>query len=169
MSIVTTTDCSGNLVKYFRPWSRTRIRNTNNGVSEKELAMRRKVEVLKHQQNQNKLTKAQRISMASRNSLTRKKAWASQNQIPDQTNPNTSNLTRTGNTLQCLNYFKNSGYTNESDVPGKVMKLTIDNSVPLTLFGSPQRTYLGGGEKWPEFKWQEGDKGFPKGKKGTSS
>lgn len=44
----------------------------------------------------------------------------------------------------------------------------MDRNVPLTRW-IPRRTYgTSGGEKWPEWKWQPGMNGFPRGKSGNS-
>jgi uncharacterized repeat protein (TIGR03803 family) len=52
-----------------------------------------------------------------------------------------------------------------SDVPGNSV-LCYDPSVPLVNYLPPQRTFLAGGTKWPQYSWQPGDNGFPRGKKG---
>jgi hypothetical protein len=52
-----------------------------------------------------------------------------------------------------------------SDVPGNSV-LCYDPSVPLVNYLPPQRTFLAGGTKWPQYSWQPGDSGFPRGKKG---
>lgn len=173
MSIVQTTDCSGKLVSYYRPWFRFRVRNCQNpnNVTQEQLDMRRKTEILTYKQKRNGFSKAEKYSLASRNAYTRKKSWATQNQIPSQTNPNTSNLPRVGNTLVCNNFFKTTGWTYESDVPGKAMLLNINKNIPLTMYpyASPQRTFRAGSERWPDFGWKVGDPGFPRGKKGNKS
>ena len=172
MPIVQTTE-NCKLVSYNRPWFRFRVNNCQNpaNVTQEQLDMRRKVEILKYKQikhGSNGFSKAEKYSLASRNAFTRKKAWATQNQIPADTNPNTSSLPRVGDTLVCNNYVKFSGWTFQSDVPGKAMLLTINNNVPLTMYpmAQAQRTFQSGSERWPQFGWKQGDPGFPVGKKG---
>ena len=57
--------------------------------------------------------------------------------------------------------------TTASDVPGKPKLLYLDPNVPLTMYPPIQRTYRAGANKWPQFGWYPGSRGFPVGKKGT--
>ena len=57
--------------------------------------------------------------------------------------------------------------TTASDVPGKPMLLFLDPNVPLTMYPPIQRTYRAGANKWSQFGWYPGSRGFPVGKKGT--
>jgi len=98
------------------------------------LDQRRKVEILKYKGNSAQLSQAQQYSMASRNALTRKKAWATQTQT--YTNPNVNNLPETQNAgvtvaLECNQPPVRCSLTSDSDVPGAVIPLCIDESVPL--------------------------------------
>jgi len=115
-----------------------------------ELDQRRKVEILKYKKNSAQMSRAQQYSMASRNALTRKKAWATQTQT--YTNPNVDNLpevqipmngviSTVG--LQCNLSNDPCGLTSGCDVPGPVIPLCFDPSVPLYNY-KPQITYSAG-------------------------
>jgi hypothetical protein len=121
-----------------------------------QLDERRKTEILKYKKNSAQMTRAQQYSMASRNALTRKKSWATQTQT--YTNPNVDNLPETQVSidgvistvsLKC-NGSATTGcsLTSDSDVPGPVIQLCIDNRVPLYNY-KLQVTYASGNTKWP--------------------
>ena len=57
--------------------------------------------------------------------------------------------------------------TTASDVPGKPMDLYLNPKVPLTMYPPVRRTYRAGANKWPQFGWYPGLRGFPVGKKGS--
>lgn len=57
--------------------------------------------------------------------------------------------------------------TTASDVPGKPIPLFLDPNVPLTMYTPVRRTYRAGANKWPQFGWYPGLRGFPVGKKGS--
>ena len=109
----------------------------DNGLSYSTYALdqRRKAEILKYKGNSAQLSRAQQYSMASRNALTRKKSWATQTQT--YTNPNVDNLPEIQNaggvavSLQCNGTTVRCSLTSDSDVPGPVIPLCIDESVPL--------------------------------------
>lgn len=106
-----------------------------------ELDQRRKVEIMKCKGNSAQLSKAQQYAMASRNALTRKKAWATQTQT--HTNPNVDNLPEvqipingvmSTVSLRCNNVHApkiSCNLTSDCDVPGPVIPLCYDPSVPL--------------------------------------
>jgi hypothetical protein len=115
-----------------------------------ELDQRRKAEILKYKNNSSNMSKAQQYSMASRNALTRKKSWATQTQT--YTNPNVDNLPEIKIpinsvfqtvSLRCNNANNKCGRTSDCDVPGPVIPLCIDASVPLYNYKS-QTTYSSG-------------------------
>jgi hypothetical protein len=112
-------------------------------------------------------SKTQFAELVRGNGPYRKRSWGTQN--IDVTNPNVNNLTETNPfTLLCPNREKLCALTSSSDVPGKIQLLCMDRNVPLTRW-IPRRTYgTSGGEKWPEWKWQSGMNGFPRGKSGNS-
>jgi hypothetical protein len=126
--------------------------NPNPGrvYSTYELDQRRKAEILKYKNNSSNMSKAQQYSMASRNALTRKKSWATQTQT--YTNPNVDNLPEIKIpinsvfqtvSLRCNNANNKCGRTSDCDVPGPVIPLCIDASVPLYNY-KPQTTYSSG-------------------------
>ena len=130
-----------------------------NNVAETSYDMQRKSNVLQCPANGRlNFTKAMLWSMASRNELTRKMAWASQSQL--YTYDNTTNINNeqgvglkvVNNTLTCWTtpspivcYSSSS-----SDVPGKPVILCFNNDAPFNNYRYP-RTYAAGGTKWPFF------------------
>lgn len=140
---------------------------TDNCVSTDALNMRRKAEVLQHKKNKSNISsKTQFAELVRGNGPYRKRSWGTQN--IDFTNPNVNKLSETNQfTLLCPNKEKLCALTSSSDVPGKIQLLCMDRSVPLTRW-IPRRTYGASGNKWPEWKWEPGMNGFPRGKKGNS-
>jgi len=141
---------SYNYGTFVRPWSRAGGNNCPNcdsnygyaacgnaapPYSTYALDQRRKVEILKYKGNSAQLSQAQQYSMLSRNVFTRKKSWATQTQT--YTNPNVNNLPEIKNAagttvaLQCNQPNVICSLTSDSDVPGPVIPLCIDESVPL--------------------------------------
>ena len=112
-----------------------------------KLDERRKAEILKYKANSSNITKKQQYANAASNRwLTgRKRGWATQTDT--FTNPNTSTLKQVGNVLECTNNNVSSSLTSDSDVPGKVQKLSYNPSVPLYNY-KVTRTYTDGGGKY---------------------
>ena len=117
-----------------------------------ELDQRRKVEIMQYKNNSAQLSKAQQYSMLSRNALTRKKSWATQTQT--YTNPNVDNLPEvqipinnvlSTVSLSCVRANNNitCNMTSDCDVPGPVIPLCVDYSVPLYNY-KLQTTYSTG-------------------------
>jgi len=135
----------------FRPYYRTETSCNLNlqNYTQKQLDMRLKYHVLQHQQKGDQLTKAQRYAMASRRNY-----QPSANQIPSAfVNENGTIIPSPGykivnNTIVCESP-PGTIYTltNKSDVPGPVINLFLDNTVPLRNTDNTRRTYLGGAEK----------------------
>ena len=147
----TTTSCGiTGFVPGPPPWSRAGGNNCPNCVSNYGYAEctadnglvystyalneRRKAEILKYKGNSAQLSPAMFYSMISRNAFTRKKSWATQTQTV--TNPNVDNLPEIKNAgipvaLQCNQPPVTCSLTSDSDVPGPVIQLCIDASVPL--------------------------------------
>ena len=146
------------------PWSRAGGNNCPNCVSNYGYAacgpngepystyaldQRRKAEILKYRNNSSHLSPALTYSMISRNAFTRKKSWATQTQT--YTNPNVNNLPKIENAagitvaLQCNQPNVLCSLTSDSDVPGPVVPLCIDESVPLYNY-KMQVTYSSGGK-----------------------
>ena len=114
-----------------------------------ELDQRRKVEILKYKKNSAQMSKAQQYSMASRNALTRKKSWATQTQT--HTDPNVDKLPEIQNegvtvALKCNQPIVPCSLTSDCDVPGPVIPLCIDESVPLYNY-KMQLSYPSGGKE----------------------
>ena len=125
--------------------------STNPGIyyTTYELDQRRKVEILKYKKNSAQLSKAQQYSMASRNALTRKKSWATQSQ--NLTDPNVNKLPEIKNAgvtvaLKCNQPIIHCSLTSDCDVPGPVIPLCIDESVPLYNY-KMQLSYPSGGKE----------------------
>ena len=125
--------------------------STNPGIyyTTYELDQRRKVEILKYKKNSAQLSKAQQYSMASRNALTRKKSWATQTQT--YTDPNVDKLPEIKNAgvtvaLKCNQPIIPCSLTSDCDVPGPVIPLCIDESVPLYNY-KMQLSYPSGGKE----------------------
>ena len=112
-----------------------------------KLDERRKAEIFKYKANSSNITKKQQYANAASNRwLTgRKQGWATQTDT--FTNPNTSTLKQVGNVLECTNNNVSSSLTSDSDVPGKVQKLSYNTSVPLYNY-KVTRTYTDGGGKY---------------------
>jgi hypothetical protein len=136
-----------------RLWSRDQESciETTPQLTQYDLDMRRKAEILKYKANSAQLTKKQQWSQNVRGAGPNgKRVWANQNVYGS--NPNTQNLPRIGNTLQlpCVN---NNGITCSpsyaSDVPGPAIQLCYNPNIPLVNY-KVQRTYLSGGTKWPQ-------------------
>ena len=156
----------------FRPWSRAKGETCqlSQQVTPTELDWRRKYEILQYKQPGNSQTKAQRYKRIATNTLTRRsKTFSNQNlnRNPKVSNPNTRNLPVVNNTLVLQNCTQPITYTYGADVPGPAMELTPVPDVPLTRFKGERKIYRGGAEKWPQWGWYQGARGFPVGKKGT--
>jgi hypothetical protein len=139
-------------------------------ITPEQLDMRRKVEIFKYKKNSADQTKKQRYALAAKGvNLYRKKCWATQTQ--DYTNPNVNNLPLVGFTLTCGNdspaaqNIANCSPTTNNDVPGPIMQICYDKTIPLTNYIT-RRTYTYNGTKFPQTAWKPGDNGFPVGKAG---
>ena len=130
-----------------------------NSLHDTSYDMQRKANILQCPENGRlNFTKAMLWSMASRNELTRKKAWASQSQT--NTYDNTTNINNTpdvglkivNNTLTCWSIPSpivcNS--SSSSNVPGKPVILCFNNDAPFNNYRYP-RVYSSGNTKWPFF------------------
>jgi hypothetical protein len=121
--------------------------------------MQRKANILQSPANGRlNFTKAMLWSMAAKNQLTRKKAWASQTQ--SYTYPNTTNIDNTpgvglqevNNVLTCWSIPSPiiCNPSSSSNVPGKPVILCYAVDAPFNNYRYPQ-TYAAGGTKWPMF------------------
>jgi hypothetical protein len=134
------------------------------GVSQQDLDMRRKAEILQYKNNNSNMSKKQLWARTIKGyGPSGNRTWATQSAGGTYTNPNTDNLAKSGAfTLRCPGRPKNCAPTTNSDVPGKQMILCMRPDVPLTNY-IVNRTYLAGGTKWPQTAWKPGDKGLPVG------
>jgi hypothetical protein len=163
---------AGTTTLIFRPWQQDPGQKCIDDVTPRDLDWRRKVEILKYNQNQNKMTQKERYKRAATNSLTRRShtyAVQNLNRNPKLTNPNISGLPLNGNVLTLPNCVLPSTYTTGADVPGPRVRLfpLPTPTPPLTQYPRERRTYRGGAEKWPQWGWYPGANGFPVGKKGN--
>jgi hypothetical protein len=130
-----------------------------NSIEDTSYDMQRKANILQNPEvGILRFTKAMRWSMASRNELTRKKAWASQSETT--TYPNTTNISdvpfvglkQVDNTLTCWitpsPIICNS--STSSNVPGKPVILCFSADAPFNNYRY-SKTYSAGGTKWPMF------------------
>jgi hypothetical protein len=153
-----------------RLWSRGTLScfPVSNTITQNDLDMRRKAEILKYKDNSANLTKKQKWSQMVRgNGPLAKKVWANQNILGS--NPNIYNLPLgAGNTLVCNTEPIRCSPSTACDVPGPQILLCDDPNVPLVNY-IVQRTYLAGGTKFPQTCWKPGDDGFPVGKAGSDT
>jgi hypothetical protein len=168
---------SGVPVGFILPWTTyhpecNSLSGTN--VTQFDLDMRRKAEVLRHTNNRNQPTKKQLWATLNKGKLNRKKGWGTQGFL--YTNPNVNKLQFAQNNpdtniLECpTNTSEPVIVVNSStcsDVPGKPINLYLDPNIPLTQL-KKQYVYPSGGSKWPQTSWQPGDNGFPIGKAGKN-
>lgn len=130
------------------------------------IQMRRKAEILKYKKNSSNITKSQNWSQIV-NGVGKysKQVWATQGTT--YTNPNVFNLEQQGNILICQSNPVICNPSSSSDVPGPVIEICDDPSVPLVGYVQPIRTKTNIGFKWPQRSWRTGDMGFPRGKAGS--
>ena len=141
--------------------------NFNTMITSPAYSMRRKAEILQYTQNSANLSKQSKYSlMAKGNGPYAKRVWASQGDRG--TFNNISELPVDGNTIICNSSPIICNPTSSSNVPGPVMNLCYDPSVPLVGYVQPNRTKVNIGFKWPQRAWSIGDMGFPVGKRGNN-
>jgi hypothetical protein len=152
----------------FTPYCSSNINNNDNPYNNEGTSaydMQRKAQVLQYPvTGRLNFTRAQLWSMAAKNQLTRKKAWASQNQ--EISYPNTSNannypnvgLKQVNNILTCRNSppIQICNSSTASNVPGKPMSLCLTLSAPFNNYKNP-KTFASGGTKWPVYFSKKGE------------
>jgi hypothetical protein len=125
--------------------------SSNIFLTNPEIEMRRKAEILNYKRNSSQLTKNQYLSLVAKgNGPQAKRVWG--NQSISSTNPNITNLVRDGNTLVCNTNNIIFSPTSSSDVPGSVMNLYYDPNTPLVGYKAPNRQRVNIGFKWPYSK-----------------
>ena len=140
-----------------------------NNVTQQDLDMRRKAEILQYKNNNSNMSRRQLWARTIKgHGPSGNRTWATQSADGTYTNPNIDNLEKSGAfTLRCPGRPNNCAPTTNSDVPGKQMLLCMRPDIPLTNY-IVNRTYLAGGTKWPQTAWKPGDNGFPVGKAGRN-
>ena len=114
-----------------------------------DIAMRRKAEILKYKKNSSGLTQNQNWSLLVQGKGPyAKRVWANQNTLGS--NPNILGLFRNGNSLICNTNGVVCAPTSSSNVPGPVMNLCYNPAVPLVGYVQPIRTKTNIGFKWPQ-------------------
>lgn len=142
---------------FIRPWARFETSCTNfEQFSKQELQMRLKAEVLQYKRKHLRYTKAEIYSLAARNTFTKR------NYLPKAHIDENGNLVAPQNTniiysdtdialalefddITCDNSNIVYNKSSASDVPGPIVDLYLDPSVPVFNFGNPPRRYLAGG------------------------
>ena len=137
-------------------------------LTDPNMAMRLKAEILQHKPNSAKLTKKQVWAQSvNGNGPYANRAWASQSTTV--TNPNTAGLEVNGNTLLCPGQPSViCNPTTASNVPGPIMNLCYNPAIPVIRYGPPNRFLTNLGNKWPQRAWSIGSMGFPIGKAGST-
>ena len=140
--------------------------NFNIMLTEPDIEMRRKAEILQYKQNSSNMSAQSKYSlMAQGKGPYAKRAWG--NQGDRGTSPNISGLPQEGNTIICNSNPIICNPTSSSNVPGTIMRLCYNPAIPLYGYTQPNRTKVNIGFKWPQRSWMPDDSGFPVGKSGT--
>lgn len=146
-------------IKIRRPWERTRTNCNFQNQNQKEYQMRKKAEILQYKNVAYNKTKSQKYALAVRNNLTNR-TWVNNN------NPNINNLNSFGKVTNVINgklvispkgliCNKNNSittsYSYQCDVPGPVVQLKYDKTIPNLFRNIPLKTYKGSNNSWPQF------------------
>ena len=123
--------------------------SSNTFLTDPAIAMRRKAEILKYNKNSSKLSKQQYYSLlAQGKGPYAKRAYGNQGSM--SSNPNTSGLPQSNNTIVCNSSSSTiCSPTSSSDVPGPVTNLCYNPNVPLVGYLQPTRKKVNIGFKWP--------------------
>jgi hypothetical protein len=136
-------------------------------LTDPTFSMRRKAEIFKYKKNGANISKNQQFALIAKgNGQTAKRSWGNQNTI--SSNPNISGLPQQGTTILCSSPAVVCSPTSSCDVPGPIMNLCYDPTVPLVGYVQPNQKKVNIGFKWPERAWTIGDMGFPVGKAGRN-
>ena len=139
---------------FQRPWSRIDTNCVNTRFSANDIQMRLKAETLQYKPKHPQLSNKHKYALAARNSYT-KRQYPDKVHIDENGNlvsSKTSNIIydNTGSAVALESVVDNCPNTlvkiktSASNVPGPIIDLTYDTSVPLLNFGNPRRTYLSG-------------------------
>jgi len=118
-------------------------------ITNPDVQMRRKAEILQYKQNSGKLTKQQYLSLLAKgNGPYAKRVWATQGDA--FTSSNISGLPQSGSIIAC-NSPSNIIYkpSSASNVPGPVINLYLDPTIQPNGYREPNRTKIFNGNKWP--------------------
>lgn len=133
---------------FIRPFARFELTCFNTGsFSQYQLQMRAKAEVLQYKPKHQRLSRAQKQSLASR------KHYSKRHHLPK------AHIDENGNLVPAKNTTINNGVvffdtscdkiiiskSTASDVPGPAIDLFLDPNVPLIYSENPQRIYRAGG------------------------
>lgn len=135
-------------------------------ITPEQFDMRRKAEIFLYKKNATSKTKKEQYALLAKGiNIYKKISWATQSQY--YTNPNVNGLPQVGYTLTCgdVNILQNCSPTTNNNVPGPIMNICYDQTIPLTNLVT-RRIYTFNGSKWPQTAWQPGSNGFPVGKAG---
>ena len=118
-------------------------------ITNPDVQMRRKAEILQYKQNSGKLTKQQYLSLLAKgNGPYAKRVWATQGDA--FTSSNISGLPQSGSIIACNSpssiIYKPSSASN---VPGPVINLFLNPNVQPNGYREPNRTKIFNGHKWP--------------------
>lgn len=142
---------------FIRPWARYGTNCIDNKtVTQQQLQMRVKAEILQYKTKHVRLTKAEVYALAARKHYV-KRHYTPKAHIDENGNivaaKNTNIIYATNNSALALE-FNNENCGNgkitthkssASDVPGKSIDLFLDPKVPLVRFNNPQRVFRAGG------------------------
>lgn len=118
-------------------------------ITNPDIQMRRKAEILQYKQNSSNLTKQQYLSLLARGKGPySKRVWATQGDA--YTSSNTSGLTQSGNTLECNSPNRIiCKPSSSSNVPGPVVDLCYNPDIKVIGYTQPNRKRVNIGFKWP--------------------
>jgi hypothetical protein len=134
---------------FIRPWNRfkTTCINTDNNLTQEQIQMRVKAEVLQYKQQHIRHTKTEKYALAAR------EHYKKRHYVPK------AHVDENGNLVPAKNTIINNGVvffddncdkiivhkSTASDVPGKSVDLFLDPDVPLLTRKNPPRVYRAGG------------------------
>ena len=123
--------------------------SSDDFITNPNIQMRRKAEILQYKQNSSNLTKQQYLSLLAKGKGPyAKRAWATQGDA--FTSSNTSGLTQSGNTLECNSQNRIlCKPSSSSNVPGPVVNLCYNPDIKLIGYNQPNRQRINIGFKWP--------------------
>lgn len=123
--------------------------SSNTFLTDPVVAMRRKAEILQYRKNSSNLTKQQYFSLLAKgNGPSAKRSWGTQGDA--YADPNISGLSLSGNTIVCNSNGIICAPSSSSDVPGPIVPLCYNPSIPVFGYNAPNRKRVDIGFKWPQ-------------------